>query len=174
MAVIRTHPTAGLDLLRAADLSPLALSVIRDHHERLDGSGYPAGLAGPAIQEFPRIGAVADVYDAITSERVYSAAASPHVGVEVIRNGSGTAFCADVVRHFRAIVMPYPIGHEIELPDGRTGVVSAVDPAHPERPTVRVHAAGSVEELTVDMDTAEPDAPPAEVVPEAASSTRPS
>jgi HD-GYP domain-containing protein (c-di-GMP phosphodiesterase class II) len=152
MAVMRTHPQAGVDLLRFADLSPLTLSVIRDHHERVDGSGYPAGRAGAQIQDFARVAAVADVYDAVTSKRVYSAAAPPHIGVQIIRDGAGTAFCADVVRHFRAIVLPYPLGHEIALPDGRTGVVSAVDRAEPDRPTVRVRSTGgAIEEFEVDM-----------------------
>jgi HD-GYP domain-containing protein (c-di-GMP phosphodiesterase class II) len=152
MTVMRSHPQAGVDLLRSADLSPLTLSVIRDHHERLDGSGYPAGRAGAEVQDFARVAAVADVYDAVTSKRVYSAAAPPHVGVQIVRDGAGTAFCADVVRHFRSIVMPYPLGHEIRLPDGRAGVVSSVDRAEPDRPTVRVRGAGgSIEEFEVDM-----------------------
>jgi HD-GYP domain-containing protein (c-di-GMP phosphodiesterase class II) len=155
MAVMRTHPMAGVDLLRSADLSPLTLSAIRDHHERLDGSGYPAGRAGAEVQDFARIAAVADVYDAVTSERVYSTAAPPHLGVQMIRDGAGTAFCADVVRHFGAIVMPYPLGHEIRLPDGRTGVVSSVDRAEPDRPTVRVRSGGgAIEEFVVDMAAA--------------------
>ena len=118
---MKTHAVAGVELLRPADLSPLALSVVRDHHERIDGSGYPDGLIGHQVQEFPRIAAVADVYDAVTSERVYKPAAPPHVGVKVIRSGTGTGFCPNVVRAFRAVVMPYPVGHEIKLPDGRVG-----------------------------------------------------
>ena len=70
MDVMRTHPEAGVELLRAADLSTLTLSVIRDHHERPDGTGYPSGLKGNAIHEFARFAAVADVYDAVTSKRV--------------------------------------------------------------------------------------------------------
>jgi HD-GYP domain-containing protein (c-di-GMP phosphodiesterase class II) len=150
MAVMKTHPVAGAELLRPADLSPLALSVVRDHHERIDGSGYPEGLVGAQVQEFARIAAVADVYDAITSERVYKPAAPPHVGVRIIREGSGAQFCEDVVRHFRAIVLPYPLGHEIELPDGRLGVVAACDPDDPDHPTVRVLGAAGVEELTLE------------------------
>jgi HD-GYP domain-containing protein (c-di-GMP phosphodiesterase class II) len=157
MAVMKTHPVAGAELLRPADLSPLALSVVRDHHERIDGSGYPEGLVGAQVQEFARIAAVADVYDAITSERVYKPAAPPHVGVRIIREGSGAQFCGDVVRHFRAIVLPYPLGHEIELPDGRLGVVAACDPDDPDRPTVRVLCATGVEEFVLDT-TAEPTA----------------
>jgi HD-GYP domain-containing protein (c-di-GMP phosphodiesterase class II) len=156
LRVMRIHPEAGVELLRAADLSPLTISVIRDHHERPDGTGYPHGLKGTAIHEFARFAAVADVYDAVTSKRVYSGAVQPHVGVGIIRQGAGTQFCTDVVRHFRAVVMPYPVGHEVVLPDGRRGVVSAVDPLDPDRPTVRVPQGRAIEEAKVDMT-----APPA-------------
>lgn len=148
---MRTHPDAGVELLRGADLSPLVLSVVRDHHERPDGTGYPRAMAGTKVQEFPRIAAVADVYDAVTSERVYKPAGLPRLGVRVIREGTGTQFCPEVARHFAAIVMPYPVGHELRLPDGRVGVVSAVDPATPDLPTVRVLEDGWVTEFAVDM-----------------------
>ena len=150
---MRTHAHAGVELLRPADLSPIAISVVRDHHERIDGSGYPEGLHGAQVQEFPRIAAVADVYDAVTSERVYKPAAPPHVGVHVIREGTGSQFCPSIVRHFRAVVMPYPVGHEIKLPDGRAAVVASVDIESPDVPTVRVTGAG-VEEFAVDMTAA--------------------
>ena len=150
-AVMQGHPVAGVELLRPADMSPLSLSVVRDHHERMDGSGYPEKLSGAQIQEFPRIAAVADVYDAVTSERVYKDAAPPHVGVRVIRDGSGSQFCPNVVRHFRAVVMPYPVGHEVKLPDGRLGVVSAVDTNEPDSPTVRVNTDAGIDEFVVDM-----------------------
>ena len=151
MGVMKTHAHAGVELLRPADLSPIAISVVRDHHERIDGSGYPEGLLGTQVQEFPRIAAVADVYDAVTSERVYKPAAPPHVGVRVIRDGTGSQFCPAIVRHFRAVVMPYPVGHEITLPDGRTAVVASVDIDSPDVPTVRVRASAGVEEFTIDM-----------------------
>ena len=130
--------------------------MIRDHHERPDGSGYPNALKGNAIHEFARFAAVADVYDAVTSKRVYSGAVHPHVGVNIIRQGAGTQFCTHVVRHFRAVVMPYPVGHDVVLPDGRRGVVAAVDPLDPDRPTVRVPQGRAFEEVKVDMT-----APPA-------------
>jgi len=151
MGVMKTHAHAGVELLRPADLSPIAIAVVRDHHERLDGSGYPEGLHGVQVQEFPRIAAVADVYDAVTSERVYKPAAPPHVGVRVIREGTGSQFCPSIVRHFRAVVMPYPVGHEITLPDGRAAVVASVDIASPDVPTVRVRGDAGIEEFTVDM-----------------------
>jgi HD-GYP domain-containing protein (c-di-GMP phosphodiesterase class II) len=151
MEAMRSHPEAGVELLRAADLSPLTAAAVRDHHERPDGTGYPNGLTGRSIHEFARLAAVADVYDAVTSNRVYSDAVPTHVGVDIIREGAGTQFCPDVVRHFRAVVMPYPVGHEIALPDGRRGVVAGVDPLQPDCPTVRVRDARGTEEIPVDM-----------------------
>ena len=78
-------------------------------------------------------------------------AAPPHVGVRVIREGTGSQFCPSIVRHFRAVVMPYPVGHEITLPDGRAAVVASVDIASPDVPTVRVRGDAGIEEFTVDM-----------------------
>ena len=151
MEVMRSHPEAGVELLRSAGLSPLTITAIRDHHERPDGSGYPNGITGKAIHEFARFAAVADVYDAVTSKRVYSGAVPPHVGVKIIAEGSGTQFCSEVVRHFRAVVMPYPVGHEVVLPDGRKGVVVFVDADAPDRPLVRVPAGRGWEETAADM-----------------------
>jgi HD-GYP domain-containing protein (c-di-GMP phosphodiesterase class II) len=160
MDVMRSHPEAGVELLRAADLSPLTVTVIRDHHERPDGTGYPNRLQGKAIHEFARFAAVADVYDAVTSKRVYSGAVQPHVGVKIIRDGAGSQFCTDVVRHFRAVVMPYPVGHEIVTPDGRKGVVASVNPLEPDRPIVRLPQGRGTAEEQVDMT-----APPAVLTP---------
>jgi HD-GYP domain-containing protein (c-di-GMP phosphodiesterase class II) len=139
-ALMKTHPDAGVALLDSATIGPLVRSVVRDHHERFDGSGYPRGLPGDELGEFPRIAAVADVYDAITSQRPYAAAEPPHVGVRVIADGAGTAFDPGVVGVFRRLVMPYPVGTEVTLPDGRVGVVAEVDPDRPYAPLVRTEA----------------------------------
>ena len=71
---------------------PAAKSVVRSHHERWDGSGYPSALIGEEISLFARIAAVADVFDAVTSERYHAPAVPPAEGVEIIRAGAGTAF----------------------------------------------------------------------------------
>jgi HD-GYP domain-containing protein (c-di-GMP phosphodiesterase class II) len=137
-ALMQSHPEAGVALLDSATISPLVRSVVRDHHERYDGSGYPRGIAGDHIGEFPRLAALADVYDAITSQRPYAAAEPAHVGVRVIAQGEGRAFDPAMVGVFRRIVMPYPVGTEVRLPDGRLGVVAAADPDRPQEPLVRV------------------------------------
>jgi HD-GYP domain-containing protein (c-di-GMP phosphodiesterase class II) len=112
-------------------------AVVREHHERWDGKGYSEGLAGIGIHQLARIAAVADVYDAVTSERPYRPAQAPAVGVDVIVTGSGTQFDPEVVDVFRRLVFPYPVGSELRLADGSTGVVAAVDVDEPERPLVR-------------------------------------
>jgi HD-GYP domain-containing protein (c-di-GMP phosphodiesterase class II) len=146
--IVRSHPQAGYDMLDSPTLSPLARSIVRDHHERFDGSGYPRGLVGTAIHEFSRIAAIADVYDAVCSERPYRAAEPSSVGVGIITSGSGTDFDPALVDTFRGLVFPFPVGSEVTFPDGRLGVVCAVDPARPEMPRVRVaDGAGGVQEL---------------------------
>lgn len=150
--LVRRHPDLGAEMLDHTTTSLLTISVVRFHHERWDGAGYPRGLAGDAISEFARIAAVADVYDAVRSARPYKPAKPAHVGVEVVMEGAGTAFDPAVVKTFSEVVMPYPAGHEVELPDGRVGVVAAIEPARPYRPTVRVAAPdGGIEEVVLDL-----------------------
>lgn len=145
--VMRRHPVVGVDML-GEDLSFLVKAVVRHHHERWDGKGYPDGLAGERIHQFARLAAVADVYDAVTSERCYKAAAPPHIGVAVIERGVGTHFDSEAVGVFTKVVMPYPPGYEVELADGRIGVVVDVDTNAPYEPKVRVrNDDGSVEEI---------------------------
>jgi HD-GYP domain-containing protein (c-di-GMP phosphodiesterase class II) len=143
MALMRTHPLVGIELLPGDIVGPLAKSVIRSHHERWDGKGYPYGIAGLDIPEFARIAAVADVFDAVTSERVYAQAQPPHVGFRVIVENAGTQFDPAIVDTFRKVVAPYPAGHEIVLADGREAVVVSLSPRYPELPVVRVHTDAS-------------------------------
>jgi HD-GYP domain-containing protein (c-di-GMP phosphodiesterase class II) len=136
--LVRRHPLVGIELLSSDLISPLVKAVVRSHHERWDGLGYPHGIAGDTIPHFARIAAVADVFDAVTSERAYHPAAPQHVGHEVINAGAGTQFDADVVEIFNKVVAPWPPGDEIELADGRRGVVLSCPAGHLDRPLVRV------------------------------------
>jgi HD-GYP domain-containing protein (c-di-GMP phosphodiesterase class II) len=94
------HPRLGLGFLRDDTISSQAKSVVRSHHERWDGSGYPSGLVGEEISLFPRIAAVADVFGAVTSERFYAHALPRHEGIELIRSGAGRTFDPTVVAAF--------------------------------------------------------------------------
>jgi HD-GYP domain-containing protein (c-di-GMP phosphodiesterase class II) len=139
-ALMRTHPMVGIELLPGDMVGPLAKSVVRSHHERWDGSGYPHQLSGLDIPEFARIAAVADAFDAITSERPYAVARPPHVGVRTVIENAGTQFDPAIVDTFRKVVAPYPPGCEIVLADGRRAVVVSVHADRLELPLVRVHA----------------------------------
>ncbi len=98
-AMIRRHPDLGHRLLHnsESELLTLAASIAHTHHERMDGSGYPRGLAGDEIPVEGRIAAVADALDAITSPRVYRRARSLEEALEELASGRGTLFDADVL-----------------------------------------------------------------------------
>ena len=89
------HPLLGLQFLRDDTISAPAKSVVRSHHERWNGSGYPSGLVGEEISTFARIAAVTDVFCAVTSERFHASALPRPEGVELVRDGSGSAFDPD-------------------------------------------------------------------------------
>jgi HD-GYP domain-containing protein (c-di-GMP phosphodiesterase class II) len=135
LELMRRHPVRGLDFLRGVEIGELAESVVRSHHERWDGRGYPSGLAGEEISQFARIAALSDMFDAVTSERHHAPALSQQAGVAAVREGAGSALDPELVEVFCEVVVPHPPGSEIELPDGGTGVVASVTD---EGPVVRV------------------------------------
>ncbi|MBI5601314.1 MAG: CHASE2 domain-containing protein [Gemmatimonadetes bacterium] len=101
--IVRAERDAGLTDGEEADVLRLAKDLVRTHHERWDGKGYPHGLAGEAIPLPGRIMAVVDVYDALVQARVYRGALSHEVAVSHIAEGRGTAFDPDVVDAFHAV-----------------------------------------------------------------------
>jgi HD-GYP domain-containing protein (c-di-GMP phosphodiesterase class II) len=153
--LMKSHPRTGVEMLRSDLISPLVKVVVRSHHERWDGGGYPDGLAGEEIHQLARVAAPADVYDAVTSERVYASARPPDVGVQIVLDGAGRAFDPDVVDVFRRVVTPFPPGVEVELGDGRRGVVVSVPQTDLTRPLVRVGwEAGGRDVSPYELDTA--------------------
>src|SRR5262245_46774690 len=125
--LVKTHAAAGVDLL-GERVPPTVKAVVRWHHERWNGSGYPDGRVGRGIHQFARVAAVANVFDAVTSERPYACAETPAVGVSVIRDGAGVLFDPEVVEAFTRVIAPYPAGTEVELSDGRRALVVSVPP----------------------------------------------
>ncbi len=100
---MRRHPVIGEQIVCKIDFLADARQVVRSHHERWDGGGYPDGLAGEQIPLPARVFAVADAFDALTSDRPYRAAASFDEARTVIGAGAGTHFDPDVVRTFEEI-----------------------------------------------------------------------
>jgi HD-GYP domain-containing protein (c-di-GMP phosphodiesterase class II) len=149
--IIKNHPKAGVKLIRDTGAwCPLVQACVLRHHERWDGSGYPEGKSGAEIHEMARIAAVADTFDAITSERPYAPAKPAHVGVQAILAGAGTQFDPVICEVFARRVAPFPPGIEVELVDGRRAIVVSVPDYAPDRPVVRV-ISGSETPFDVDL-----------------------
>ena len=108
-AVIETHPQLGFELAASAPSLKEALPVILHHHERMDGAGYPAGLAGREIPLEARVVAVADVWDALTSDRAYRRGWAPAKALAHITAGAGTHFDPAVVRALTRVVIGWGI-----------------------------------------------------------------
>jgi ribonuclease P protein subunit RPR2 len=102
-ALMAQHPVIGAEILGEIDFLAQAAAVVRSHHERWDGSGYPDGLAGENIPIAARVFAVADVLDALTSNRPYRPASPLHVAREMINAESGSHFDPQVVEAFNTV-----------------------------------------------------------------------
>ncbi|KYZ75358.1 hypothetical protein AXX12_14495 [Anaerosporomusa subterranea] len=140
MDLMRRHPELGFEILRkySAQLSWLSIHVAFQHQEKFDGSGYPRGLKETDIHEYARITAIADVYDALTSDRPYRPALSPGEAYEFLLAGSGTHFDPDILREFLRHVALYPVGSIVKLNTGDIGIVTHVFSGLQTRPIVRL------------------------------------
>ena len=123
-ATVRGHPEAGMRILRdSQQVGARVLDVCLHHHEKVDGSGYPHRLAGEQISLFARMGAVCDVYDAITSNRPYKAGWEPAESIHKMAEWSRGHFDERVFQAFVKTVGIYPTGSLVRLQSGRLGVV---------------------------------------------------
>lgn len=137
-AIMRSHPERGHAMLLAAGSLPeSALDVCLHHHEKYDGSGYPGHLAGEDISLLARMGAVCDVYDAITSNRPYKQAWNPAESLARMAQWTGH-FDTRVFHALVRTVGIYPLGSLVRLESGRLGVVIDLLPSKLTTPVVRV------------------------------------
>ena len=123
-AIIKRHPEEGHRMLQSgSNVNPVALDVCLHHHEKIDGSGYPEALAGEQISLFARMGAVCDVYDAITSNRPYKAGWDPAESLRKMAEWSKGHFDPTIFQAFVKSLGIYPTGSLLRLSSGRLGVV---------------------------------------------------
>ena len=129
--VIQEHPSIGMSILEAVDLPAEVMQFVSGHHERLDGSGYPKGLSGPEVSVVARIAAVADMYDAVTTERPYRGPMDPEEALALLRSEAGRLLDPNVVQALAAIQYEWerrraqePSLRGIRLPQSQPGPVS--------------------------------------------------
>jgi HD-GYP domain-containing protein (c-di-GMP phosphodiesterase class II) len=136
-ATMQKHPAFARDrLLQQGGVSPDVIGMVYQHHERLDGSGYPAGICGPDFNPMARILAAADIYDAMTADRVYRPHTPPAEALEWLTvSGSNVLSPAAVDALVKRLVV-YPVGSRVKLTDGRWGRIVAFDTSLPHRPEV--------------------------------------
>jgi HD-GYP domain-containing protein (c-di-GMP phosphodiesterase class II) len=151
--IIKNHPELGFNYLQQIDsVSPLSRIVVYSHHERVDGSGYPRGLKGDKIHEFARVAAIADVFDALTSDRVYRDKWPTYKAAEYIMNHTEQLFDYQLVKKFLPQVSFYPNGSEIILSTGYRAVVRAQNVGFPTRPVLRLIEDDESNELAEELD----------------------
>lgn len=123
-AIIKSHPVEGHKMLLAGNaVDPMAIEVVLHHHEKMDGSGYPDRLKGDQISLWARMGAVCDVYDAITSNRPYKSGWDPAESLRKMAEWTNGHFDQKVFQAFVKSVGIYPVGSLVRLTSGRIGVV---------------------------------------------------
>lgn len=138
-ARMKSHVVESKKILDATEgISEISVQVAYEHHERHDGSGYAQGLKGEQISLMGRMAAICDVYDAITSDRVYHKGLAPHEALRKIFEWSKFHFDPALVQQFMRATGIYPVGTMVMLESGRIGVVLEQSEVSLLRPLVRV------------------------------------
>jgi len=137
--IMKTHVMLGVEILEdTPNIPETSMMIVKEHHERLDGKGYPYGLAAEQISQYSRMIAIADCYDAMTAERVYKAGMHPIKAFKILISESPNAFDKTLVEQFIQCLGIYPVGTLVKLNSGKIGLISKLNKNKPLQPFVRV------------------------------------
>jgi putative nucleotidyltransferase with HDIG domain len=136
--LVRAHTTLGYKILKGFSVPEEVALAAEEHHERMDGSGYPKALAGDKISLYSRITAVVCSYDAITSKRLFKAQTDPHTAVMDLLKGRTKKYDEKVIRSLIVCISAWPLGSLVLLSDESIGRVTKTNPDSPRFPFVQV------------------------------------
>ncbi|NQZ25111.1 MAG: HD-GYP domain-containing protein [Colwellia sp.] len=137
--VMKSHVDLGLEVLKEnPDLPELVIEIVQQHHERLDGKGYPKQLTKQQISQVGRMIAIVDSYDAMTADRVYKVGMHPIKAFKILMKDAPDSYDNTLVEQFVNCLGIYPIGTLVKLTSGKLGLISRLNKNQPLLPFVRV------------------------------------
>jgi putative nucleotidyltransferase with HDIG domain len=135
--VVNKHSAEGFAVLKMSrQLPEEVLDVVRCHHERVDGRGYPEGLKGDMVPLFARVAAIADAYDNMTSDNSYRAAMTPGEALRILRTQGSEEYGRDLVQEFIRCLGIYPVGSVVQLNSGAIAMVISSNMASRLKPVI--------------------------------------
>lgn len=151
-SLLQRHPEIGYELIKdVISLNGHVKQMVRYHHERNDGSGYPFALKDDQLTEFIKIIIVADIFNAIASNRIYRVALTPEKIMEYIHQETVYRLDYNVVNALLRVVHIYPEGVMVELSDGKTYIVVESRKSSPTRPLLRSLETGKLVDLSKEL-----------------------
>ena len=138
MNIMRDHVFFGTKVLKELGLPESIIRTISEHHERLDGYGYPEGARGDEISLFGRMIAIVDTYDAITAERCYKAGIPSQKALQIILQDAPDKYDLELVKKFIKCIGVYPVGSLVRLNNEKIAMVVKQHPVHSTKPLVKI------------------------------------
>lgn len=135
--LVKTHPQEGYRILQNSRLDPEILNAVLMHHERCDGSGYPSGLKGPEIGKYAKIVSIADVYDAMTSARIYRGPLCPFKAIALFESEGLQKYDTHFIISFLENVVNTYLLNEVRLSNGLTGHIVYINKNKLSAPTIQ-------------------------------------
>ena len=135
---LKEHPFKGYEYLKdLRDIKAASKRIILEHHEKVDGTGYPKGLTEKQIHPFSKIVALADAYDTLTSDQPYRKALPPNEAIEFLMGSASRYFDTEMTTVFVRKIVVYPIGTIVKLSDATIGIVKETNPQLSLRPKIQ-------------------------------------
>ena len=160
--IMKRHPADGREILMSSSgIHDSVIDVAYGHHERLDGSGYPRGLESDKLSLYTKMVTIADVFDAVTSDRVYRDGVSSFQALRMLHSQRGQSYDPSLVIQFIECVGIFPIGTVVELHNGEIGLVVQTHPRLKLKPKIRLLLDGNntpLEPKVIDLATGAKDA----------------